>query len=82
MLAQRAVQTGFSAATSYSAPTKTALPSHPRTSEMNLLAATVLLLTRDRSRKLSVAHLDDRLLNDIGLCRLDFHGGRAIKKTA
>ena len=49
---------------------------------MNLLTATVLLLTRERTRKLSVAHLDERLLNDIGLCRLDFRGGRAIKKTA
>lgn len=49
---------------------------------MNLLTATVLLLTRDRSRKLSVAHLDDRMLNDIGLCRLDFRGGRPSKKTA
>lgn len=49
---------------------------------MNLLTAAVLLLTRERARKLSVAHLDDRLLNDIGLCRLDFHNGRALKKSA
>lgn len=49
---------------------------------MNLLTASLLLLTRDRSRKLSVAHLDERLLNDIGLCRLDFRGGRPTKKTA
>lgn len=49
---------------------------------MNLLTASVLLLTRDRTRKLSVAHLDERLLNDIGLCRLDFHSGRGFKKTA
>lgn len=49
---------------------------------MNLLTASVLLLTRERNRKLSVAHLDDRLLNDIGLCRLDFHSPRALKKTA
>ncbi len=49
---------------------------------MNLLTASILLLTRERTRKLSVAHLDDRLLNDIGLCRLDFHNGRAMKKTA
>ena len=49
---------------------------------MNLLTASLLLLTRDRSRKLSVAHLDERLLNDIGLCRLDFCGGRPTKKTA
>lgn len=49
---------------------------------MNLLTASLLLLTRDRSRKLSVAHLDERLLNDIGLSRLDFRGGRPTKKTA
>jgi uncharacterized protein YjiS (DUF1127 family) len=49
---------------------------------MNLLTAPLLLLTRDRSRKLSVAPLDERLLNDIGLCRLDFRGGRLAKKTA
>ena len=49
---------------------------------MSLLTASILLLTRTRTRKLSVAHLDDRLLNDIGLCRLDFHNGRAMKKTA
>ena len=49
---------------------------------MNLLTASLLLLTRDRSRKLSVAHLDERLLNDIGLCRLGFRGGRPTKKTA
>lgn len=49
---------------------------------MNLITASVLLFTRDRKRKLSVAHLDDRLLNDIGLCRLDFHNGRPIKKSA
>jgi uncharacterized protein YjiS (DUF1127 family) len=48
---------------------------------MNLLTASLLLLTRDRNRKLSVAPLDDRLLNDIGLCRVDFRGGRATKKT-
>ena len=46
------------------------------------LTASLLLLTRDRSRKLSVAHLDERLLNDIGLCRLDFRGGRMTRKTA
>jgi uncharacterized protein YjiS (DUF1127 family) len=49
---------------------------------MNLLTASVLLLTRNRSRRLSVAHLDEHLLNDIGLCRLDFRGGRLAKKTA
>jgi hypothetical protein len=49
---------------------------------MNLLTAAVLLLTRERTRKLSVAHLDDRLLNDIGLCRLHFHNARALKKSA
>ena len=48
---------------------------------MNSLLASMLLRNRDRSRKLSVAHLDDRLLNDIGLCRLDFHNGKATKKS-
>jgi uncharacterized protein YjiS (DUF1127 family) len=49
---------------------------------MNVLTSALLLITRERARKLSIAHLDDRLLNDIGLCRLDFHSARAMKKTA
>jgi uncharacterized protein YjiS (DUF1127 family) len=49
---------------------------------MNLLTAAMQLLTRERSHKLNVAHLDDRLLNDIGLCRADIRGGRSTKRTA
>jgi uncharacterized protein YjiS (DUF1127 family) len=49
---------------------------------MNLLSAAMLLLTRERSHKLNLAHLDDRLLNDIGLARLDIRSGRGFKKSA
>ena len=49
---------------------------------MNAILATLLLRNRDRSRSVSIAQFDDRLLNDIGLCRSDFRGGRITKKTA
>jgi uncharacterized protein YjiS (DUF1127 family) len=49
---------------------------------MNLLTAAMQLLTRERSHKLNVAHLDDRLLDDIGLARIDIRSGRGFKKSA
>lgn len=48
---------------------------------MNLLVASLLLNNR-RPHKINIARLDDRLLNDIRLSRIDFHSGRAMKKTA
>jgi uncharacterized protein YjiS (DUF1127 family) len=49
---------------------------------MNNFIASILLRKTSRARKISISHLDDRLLNDIGLCRLDFHTGRSFKKSA
>ena len=47
---------------------------------MNFLTASLKLMTRSRQHKLNLAHLDERFLNDIGLCWHDLRHTGTMRK--
>jgi uncharacterized protein YjiS (DUF1127 family) len=60
-------------------PRQPAVPAIWRPSVKTFISA-ILLRQREHARKTSVAHLNDRLLADIGLYRQDLHSGRILRR--